>query len=95
MALIIGVRGSIATGKSLLQLARERLGTPLGIEVPAWTRDPQGFYFGGNEMALTPEAMLRIAVLMRDGGAWDGTQVIAPQWHYPQPDDATSTYPYS
>ena len=77
---VLGAALATATGKSLLQLARERLGTPLGIEVPAWTRDPQGFYFGGNEMALTPEAMLRIAVLMRDGGAWDGTQVIARDW---------------
>lgn len=34
------------------------------------TRDPQGFYFGGNEMALTPRAMLRVAVMMRDGGRW-------------------------
>ncbi|WP_289156008.1 serine hydrolase [uncultured Salipiger sp.] len=77
---VLGAALATATGKSLLQLARERLGAPLGIEVPAWTRDPQGFYFGGNEMALTPEAMLRIAVLMRDGGAWDGTQVIARDW---------------
>ncbi|MBR9840941.1 MAG: serine hydrolase [Rhodobacteraceae bacterium] len=77
---VLGAALATATGKSLLQLARERLGAPLGIEVPAWTRDPQGFYFGGNEMALTPEAMLRIAVLMRDGGAWDGTQVISRDW---------------
>ena len=27
------------------------------IAVPAWTRDPQGFYLGGNNMALSPMAL--------------------------------------
>jgi CubicO group peptidase (beta-lactamase class C family) len=77
---VLGAALASATGKDLRQLMRERLGQPLGIEIPGWTRDPQGFYFGGNEMALTPEAMLRVAILMRDGGKFDGTQVIEPDW---------------
>jgi len=77
---VLGAALAVATGKSLLDLARERLGDPLGIEVPGWTRDPQGFYFGGNEMALTPEAMLRLAVMVRDGGRHEGQPVIAADW---------------
>jgi CubicO group peptidase (beta-lactamase class C family) len=77
---VLGAAITTATGKSLLTLARERLGTPLGIEVPAWRRDPQGFYFGGNEMALTPRAMLRIAAMLRDHGRYGGAQVISPAW---------------
>lgn len=77
---VLGAALAVATGRSLLDLARERLGGPLGIEVPGWTRDPQGFYFGGNEMALTPEAMLRLAVLLRDGGRYGGAQVIGAEW---------------
>jgi CubicO group peptidase (beta-lactamase class C family) len=77
---VLGAAIATATGKSLLALARERLGTPLGIEVPSWRRDPQGFYFGGNEMTLTPRAMLRLAVMMRDKGRWRDAQVIAPGW---------------
>ncbi|MEY4984943.1 MAG: hypothetical protein RIR62_3209 [Pseudomonadota bacterium] len=77
---VLGAALARATGQSLLDLARDRLGRPLGIEVPAWTRDPQGFYFGGNEMALTPRAMLRVAVTVRDGGRHDGRQVIASDW---------------
>ena len=68
------------TGESLLVQARRRLGDPLGIEIPAWTRDPQGYYMGGNQMALTPQAMLRVAVLMRDGGMFDGKQVVSRDW---------------
>jgi len=77
---ILGAALARATGDSLLAQARDRLGRPLGIDIPAWTRDPQGFYLGGNEMAMTPRAMLKIALLMRDGGRFDGTQVIGEGW---------------
>ncbi|RGP38881.1 serine hydrolase domain-containing protein [Pseudotabrizicola alkalilacus] len=77
---VLGAAIAVATGKDLRQLARERLGRPLGIDVASWTRDPQGYYFGGNEMALTPEAMLRVAVMLRDGGSYGGTQVVDQEW---------------
>lgn len=77
---VLGAALAVATGKDLRQLARERLGRPLGIDVASWTRDPQGYYFGGNEMALSPEAMLRVAVMVRDGGSFDGTSVVDSQW---------------
>ncbi len=77
---VLGAALSVATDRSLRDLARERLGAPLGIDIPDWTRDPQGFHFGGNEMALTPQAMLRVALVMRDGGRFDGAQVIPADW---------------
>ena len=77
---ILGAALAEATGQSLLAQARERLGRPLNIEIPPWTRDPQGYFMGGNEMALRPTAMLKIAKLMRDGGQHDGEQVIPESW---------------
>lgn len=77
---VLGAALTTATGDSLLTLSRRWLGEDLGIQIAPWTRDPQGFYFGGNEMALTPQAMLRIAIMMRDGGRYDGRQVITPDW---------------
>ncbi len=77
---ILGAALTEATGQSLLAQARERLGRPLGIEIPPWTRDPQGYYMGGNNMALRPTAMLKIAKLLRDGGVHEGQQVIAQSW---------------
>jgi CubicO group peptidase (beta-lactamase class C family) len=77
---ILGAALTEATGESLLSLVRTRLGTPLGIEVPAWVRDPQGYFLGGNEMALRPTAMLKIAQMVRDGGRFDGEQVIPETW---------------
>lgn len=69
-----------ATGHSLLALARDWLGEPLGVEVPPWTRDPQGFYMGGNNMALSPNALLRFAEMYRQGGVWNGTRVVSTEW---------------
>ncbi|WP_261368338.1 serine hydrolase domain-containing protein [Pseudosulfitobacter koreensis] len=77
---ILGAALTEATGQSLLAQARARIGDPLGIEIPAWTRDPQGYYLGGNEMALRPTAMLDIATMLRDSGRFNGTQVLPAAW---------------
>ena len=77
---VLGAALSEATGRSLLDLARDWLGRPLGIDIPPWTRDPQGRYMGGNEMALTPRALLRVGEMVRQGGSWDGKQVISADW---------------
>lgn len=77
---ILGAALAEATGQSLLAQTRECLGGPLDIEIPPWTRDPQGYYLGGNEMALRPTAMLKIATLLRDEGRFAGKQVVPQDW---------------
>ncbi|WP_210528240.1 serine hydrolase domain-containing protein [Rubellimicrobium arenae] len=77
---VLGAALAEASGESLLTLAREWLGNPLDIEIAPWTRDPQGYYLGGNEMALSPRAMLRVGELLRQGGTWDGRQVLSRDW---------------
>ena len=69
-----------ASGRSTLALARDWLGEPLGIDIPPWTRDPQGFYLGGNNMMLAPRALLRFGEMYREGGAWRGAQVLPQSW---------------
>lgn len=77
---VLGAVLAEVSGESLLSLARQRLGKPLGIEIPAWTRDPQGRYLGGNEMALSLPAMVRFGEMYRQGGVWEGTQVLSRAW---------------
>jgi len=91
---ILGAVLTVATGKSLLAQARAVLGQPFGIEIPAWTQDPQGYYFGGNQMAMTPRGMLLIATLMRDQGRFDGDQIIPAYW-IDQSTQARTRSPYS
>ena len=37
---------------------RARSAAPLGFTLARWPQDPQGIYFGGNDMLLTPRQML-------------------------------------
>ena len=69
-----------ATGMSTLEFGRRYLARPIGITLPAWLRDPQGVYFGGNEMTLTARAMLSVGDLYRRGGSIDGFEVVSPEW---------------
>ena len=70
-----------ATGESTHEFARKHLARPLGITLPAWLRDPQGIYFGGNEMTLSPRAMVAVGELyLRGGSSADGTRVVSADW---------------
>jgi CubicO group peptidase (beta-lactamase class C family) len=69
-----------AARRSTFELARDWLGEPLDIRIPPWTRDPQGIYLGGNEMALSPRALLRFGEMYRQGGAIDGRRVVSEDW---------------
>lgn len=69
-----------ASGHSLLALARDWIGEPLGIHVPAWQQDPQGIHFGGNNMRLSPRALVALGELYRNGGVVDGQRVLPEGW---------------
>ena len=77
---LLGAVLARVTGRSLLALARDWLGTPLAIQVPPWTRDPQGFFMGGNNMALAPTALWRLGEMVRAGGIWNGRRVVSEAW---------------
>lgn len=69
------------TGKSTLELAREWLGPLDGFAITAWDRDPQGIYFGGNQMAMSTRSLLAFGELYRNGGRTaDGRQIITQNW---------------
>ncbi len=67
-------------GHNTHELARAWLGAPLGIEVPPWQRDPQGIFLGGNNMALSPRALLRFGELYRNRGVFRGRRVLPESW---------------
>ncbi|HEX9878878.1 MAG TPA: serine hydrolase [Candidatus Binatia bacterium] len=69
-----------AAGMSTYEFARRFLAEPLGIAIRPWLRDPQGIYFGGNEMHLLPRAMLKIGELYRLGGRAGNKQVVSASW---------------
>ncbi|MBI3934450.1 MAG: serine hydrolase [Acidobacteria bacterium] len=69
-----------STGGSTWQFAQEALAKPLGFSLPQWPRDPQGIYFGGNDMLLTPRQMLAFGETYLNGGRSGEKQIVPAAW---------------
>ena len=69
-----------ASGMDTHRFARRYLGEPMGISVPRWTADPQGVYFGGNEMSMTPRDMLAIGEMYLNCGRVGTRQIVSETW---------------
>ncbi|KJL18442.1 Beta-lactamase [Microbacterium oxydans] len=57
-----------------------RLFRPLGIEDVEWERSPQGRIVAGGGLPLRTDELARLGLLIRERGAWEGRQLIAPEW---------------
>ncbi len=69
-----------AARTSTWQFAQESLAKPLGFTLARWTQDPQGVYFGGNEMSMTPRQMVRFGELYLNEGRAGDRQVLPKDW---------------
>lgn len=68
-------------GRSTLELARDWLRPLGGFSIAGWDRDPQGIYFGGNQMAMSTTSLLAFGELYRNAGKTpQGQQLISPAW---------------
>lgn len=68
------------TGQSTWQFAQQALARPLGFSLPRWPRDPQGIYFGGNDMLMTPRQMVAFGELYLNDGRAGGRRLIPDGW---------------
>jgi len=69
-----------ATDLTTLEFARQTLTGPLGFRLLEWPRDPQGIYFGGNDMEMTPRQMLAFGELYLNDGRADDRQIVPQEW---------------
>ncbi len=69
-----------ATGNSTLSFAQEHLFNPLGITDVYWPIDPQGYYYGGQDIWLSPYNMAKIGYLFLNNGSWDGNEIVSKEW---------------
>ena len=69
-----------ATKMSTWQFAQEELAKPLGFSLAKWPTDPQGIYFGGNEMLMTPRQMIEFGELYLNDGKLGDRQIIPKNW---------------
>jgi CubicO group peptidase (beta-lactamase class C family) len=69
-----------ATGISTREFAKKYLFDPLRISIGGWDRDPQGYYMGGNNLALSPSALLKIGSMVMNMGVYRQEQVVPREW---------------
>jgi CubicO group peptidase (beta-lactamase class C family) len=69
-----------ASNTSTWQFAQDALARPLGFTLARWPRDPQGIYFGGNDMELTPLQMIAFGELYLNRGRVDDRAVVPARW---------------
>ncbi len=69
-----------ATGLSTWQFAQQELARPLGFSLARWPQDPQGIFFGGNEMLMTPRQMVSFGELYADAGRFGDHQLLPKSW---------------
>jgi len=67
---------TIATKKSTWQYAQEVLARPLGFSLVRWPQDPQGVYFGGNDMLFTPRQLVTFGELYLHRGRHGDRQIV-------------------
>jgi hypothetical protein len=70
----------VSSGKGLLELSEKYLFEPLGIKLVHWEMGPNGYYFGGDKLWLTPRAMAKFGYLFLNDGKWGDEQVIPEEW---------------
>lgn len=68
------------TKMSELEFADKYLFGPLGINKREWKTDEQGYNLGGFELYLRTQDMAKFGYLLLNKGAWDGKQIIPPDW---------------
>jgi len=69
-----------ASGMNTLQFANRYLFGPMDIRVTGWDRDPQGYYLGGNNMAMRPTDMTKIGRMMMNLGIYEGERIVSEEW---------------
>ena len=69
-----------AAGIDSKSFAQQYLASPLGFSMSYWSQDPQGIYFGGNNLEMTARQMLAFGELYLNGGQAEGRQIIPRQW---------------
>ena len=69
-----------ATGMDTRSFAQRYLLNPLNAKITYWSRDPQGIYFGGNDMEMTPRDMLAFGQMYLNKGVFQGKRVLPSDW---------------
>ncbi len=69
-----------ASGMSSKDFVEKNLIKPMGISLEKWEKDPQGIYFGGNNMYFTSRNMAAFGLMYMNNGRLNGKQIVSEGW---------------
>jgi CubicO group peptidase (beta-lactamase class C family) len=69
-----------ASGSSSKKFVESNLIKPMNITLEDWERDPQGYYFGGNNMYFTSRNMASFGLMYLNDGILNGKQIVTKEW---------------
>jgi CubicO group peptidase (beta-lactamase class C family) len=69
-----------ATGMRTRDFAQKYLFEPLGTSVTSWETDKQGYTNGAAGMFITPHDMIKIGMLILNGGTYNGKRIVSQEW---------------
>lgn len=80
-ALTLGSLIEIATNEKIEDFAKRHFYEPMGITNYKWTFEPNPTSRNTfSQMYITPRDLVRLAKMYKDGGKWNGKQVISKEW---------------
>ena len=68
------------SGMNTLDYMKKNLLEPMNITVSRWDQDPQGYYFGGNDMYFFPRDLAVLGLLYLNEGRLNGKQIVPADW---------------
>lgn len=77
---VLGEIVARAAHRPLPEFAQEALFGPLGILEASWASAPKGVTDAGGHLRLTPQSLLKLGMMVQNGGVWQGKQVVSQGW---------------
>ena len=69
-----------ATGKTSFEFVTENLLNLMETQLNDWEKDPQGIYFGGNNMYFTTRNMAVLGLIYMNDGKLNDKQIVPQSW---------------
>ena len=69
-----------STNLSTLEFAEKYLFEPLNINNYIWLHDSSENYFGGFTLFLRPRALMRIGLMVKNGGVYNNKRIVSEKW---------------
>jgi len=68
------------TGKTLEEIADDKLFGPMGITDYFWEKNADGHNWAAQALYMKPRDMAKIGILVLNQGMWKGQQLVSEEW---------------